>query len=308
MSKKYKNSDGSPKEAKFPLLDYPLRSMKNSGNNCYRNAILQCLIQAPGFVSFMSNASTSSDGNNDSEEISKNKLIAFVKWYISSSSFDFNYDLLKSKTFGHAQADATEYLAYLFNCLDGDWQKLFGVTRFDTRACKGCGKTRNSSPQNWSIIPLHVAESAQRALSRFLSPEEVDLNCKCGRKNQCNATQKFIFTHSQNCVIFSFNLFTNNGSKIKKIISIESEMKVSVNNQIVDYELFGIVAHVGDDIFSGHYIAYILDKKGKVVQINDSIINCDVTNVEGTPYILFYRKKEVVNLRKRNIESIIMLE
>ena len=71
---------------------------------------------------------------------------------------------------------------------------------------------------------------------------------------------------------------------------------IEMKNTGFNYQLIGVITHIGDSSMSGHFIAYCRDPiSGLWHKYNDAIVN-EVNNFQeevinyGNPYLLFYEK------------------
>ncbi len=197
--KKSKNNEGLPITTGSPVDEIKIRGLENSGNYCYRNACLQCLIQTPGFVSYFLNSRSKEKEINDFKN--------FVASYVSPTTQQLDYSLLKDN-FGNYQTDAEEYLTYLFQCYTECAKQLF-VFDFNTnRKCLNCGAIHVGN-ESLFVFPLGVSDSisSQRDLSNTLAMSEVIWNCAtCA---DCECERSFTFRQTKDVLILQLNLFAD---------------------------------------------------------------------------------------------------
>lgn len=103
--------------------------------------------------------------------------------------------------------------------------------------------------------------------------------------------------------LLRFNSF---GKKINAFIPFDFELTLFD----VEYELFGIVEHLGHSLTFGHYISYVLNAQNVWLRMNDSSVSVVNKNSVSRvhPYMLLYRRKvqkvaieERVKLRKNSL-------
>ena len=76
---------------------------------------------------------------------------------------------------------------------------------------------------------------------------------------------------------------------IKKYVDADNR-----NNCPNEYELIGVISHLGESSMSGHFIADCKHFDGKWYCFNDSSVTPTYKySQKGTPYILFYQSNEI---------------
>ena len=117
-------------------------------------------------------------------------------------------------------------------------------------------------------------------------------------KITCNSSMCTMLTTGPTILI----IILNRGKKIQFNVKINFEEKLNLAKYIqfkntgVNYELIGVITHLGDSGMSGHFIAYCKDPISKTwYQYDDAKVN-PVNNFKkdvidfGMPYLLFYQK------------------
>ena len=84
--------------------------------------------------------------------------------------------------------------------------------------------------------------------------------------------------------------------KINFVEQLNLASYIQFGNTGVNYELFGVITHLGESGMSGHFIAYCKNPISKSwYQYNDAMVN-PVNNFKkevidfAMPYLLFYKK------------------
>ena len=206
--------------------------------------------------------------------------------------------------------------------------KLFYYEQSSVMKCKSCGfETLNFNIMNCLIFPLEKVRlflAKQKGNSLF----QVTLD-DCFKQNEdaevlSGANQIYCNKCHQNSDGLSYNklynspeiltIILNRGKGLQFDVNFKFPMNISIKNYVMDkscysnYELFGVLTHLGGNGMDGHFIAYC---KSPVDHnwyfYNDAIVKkCD-ENVEndmhskGIPYILFYQKRKVRNEMENNI-------
>ncbi len=205
--------------------------------------------------------------------------------------------------------------------------KLFYYEQSSVMKCKNCGfETLNFNIMNCLIFPLEKVRlylAKQKGDSLF----QVTLD-DCFKQNEeaeilSGANQIYCNNCHQNSDGLSYNklynspeiltIILNRGKGLQFDVNFKFPMNISIKNYVMDkscysnYELFGVLTHLGGNGMDGHFIAYC---KSPVDHnwyfYNDAIVKkCD-ENVEndmhskGIPYILFYQKRKVRNEMENN--------
>ena len=114
----------------------------------------------------------------------------------------------------------------------------------------------------------------------------------------CNSSMCTVLTTGPEVLI----IILNRGKGIEFNVKIIFDERLNLNNYIqfgntgVNYELIGVITHLGDSSMSGHFIAYCKSPISKTwFQYNDAMVN-PVNNFRtevidfAMPYLLFYQK------------------
>ena len=117
-------------------------------------------------------------------------------------------------------------------------------------------------------------------------------------KNTCNSSMCTMLTTGPEILI----IILNRGQgiqfnvKINFVEQLNLASYIQFGNTGVNYELFGVITHLGESGMSGHFIAYCKNPISKTwYQYNDAMVN-PVSNFKkevidfAMPYLLFYKK------------------
>ncbi len=221
------------------------------------------------------------------------------------------------------QEDAHEYLITLLDCLkeeilkvngvrlcDGEIadstyiSRIFGGSYCNQLKCTKC-KYKSITYNNFLDLSLNVGggiNSIKAGIDSFCKEERLSSGneWKCdGCKKKVQAVKEMKIHAVPNVLIVHFNRFSFDryAGKISKPIDFKMNLQVYSNeeNKNVDYELFGVIEHLGSSVHSGHYVAYVKGSNGLWHEMNDERVN--VVSVDHVPkkkaYILFYNRKNV---------------
>ena len=125
---------------------------------------------------------------------------------------------------------------------------------------------------------------------------ENTVNCNFCRTTSYSSMANFIFTGPEILIIildrgkgFKYNL------KLNFVEKLNLDKFIERKDAGVDYQLIGVITHIGESDMSGHFIAYCKDPISNAwYKFDDSIVN-QVTNFKtevidfSMPYVLFYQ-------------------
>ena len=119
---------------------------------------------------------------------------------------------------------------------------------------------------------------------------------KCG--NYSSATTYNKIYKAPNVLILIIN--RGKGNYFKCDLDFPHELDISryiVNTTSPkNYNLIGVISHLGESSMEGHFIAYCKHFDGNWSLFNDGLVRGVSNNdiYKGTPYILFYQNKDIL--------------
>jgi len=351
----------------------PPLGLKNLGNTCFLNAILQCLGHLPTFgkvVATMSFANEKDDTLNQKKMIEERKisngqlftmyLRTLVREMHDSNSGSKNRKLIEPRDVVNSislldgssrgyhfragrQEDAHEFLVHLMDIMnDGElksagidqkksgWRDSIPIPRLDETTfvhrmfggylrsqvqCTICGFRSNTYDPFLNLsLEISTAKSISAAFTDFTRKETLDTankwKCDGCKKSVCATKQLTCFRPPLSLCIqlkrFSFHFpgkgmrSRQGGSKIQKRVEFPPLLELPLSDgRKCDYELTGIVIHVGGSATSGHYTAYVRRPSSlgshNWYKCDDSSIKSvsEKTVLDQNAYILFYCRKIV---------------
>uniref|UniRef100_A0ACD5XSZ0 Uncharacterized protein n=1 Tax=Avena sativa TaxID=4498 RepID=A0ACD5XSZ0_AVESA len=303
--------------------------LRNLGNSCYANVIIQCLAFTRPLTAYLleglhsKNCSKKEwcflceferlimEGNRGQSPLSPTGILSHLRDIGSS--------------FGPGkQEDAHEFLRYAIDTMQSAsireankagvhklseettlMQLMFGGYLRSKIKCTKCGV---SSEQRERILDLSVEidgdiNTLEDALHRFTSKEILDGDNRyhCIRcKSYERAKKKLTISEAPNILTIALKRYQSGMfGKINKAIRFPEYLNLSSYMSTTDdyspvYGLYAVVVHrdVNNAAFSGHYVCYVKDSQGKWHEMDDSQVKpVSLENVRSKcAYMLLYAR------------------
>ncbi|GMP53312.1 hypothetical protein CsSME_00018802 [Camellia sinensis var. sinensis] len=243
----------------------PPLGLKNLGNSCYLNSVLQCLTYTPPLASFCLNSLHSSSCDSALAEIRECPFCILEKRIARSLSVDLTLDtpakmnsclriFAEHFRFGR-QEDAHEFLRYVIDachntCLrlkklqqrrkggGGDDEgfgggtvvkEIFGGALQSQVKCLNCGAESNKVDEimDISLDVLH-STSLKESMQKFFQAEVLDGNNKYNCKKLVTARKQMSLLQAPNVLVIQLKRFEGVfGGKIDKAIAFEEVLVLS---------------------------------------------------------------------------------
>ena len=303
----------------------PLAGLKNFGNSCFLNSVLQCLVYSPGLPFFAENI----PHIIIEKSISRHSFLYHfgllckemrVRSEVSPIIFYNNLSKICPLMNPGRQQDAHEFLLALLNAFDEEcrraWSKnhdpfdsavhsLFGSTLLEVKICDQCKHvTYNTSHVLDICIPIDLLKrkeipTIESCLKQFMTPSESVTGVNCEQcKKISTMSNKLIFKKTPYILIITMMRFSANGQKIENNVDFDFSLDINFcteDSQHSLYELFAMIVHNGHHISNGHFTSAI--KIGNAWYAFDDTKVTKVTEKSillSRPYMLFYRREVVI--------------
>ena len=281
------------------LFSKPI-GLKNLGNSCYMNSVLQVLAHTDDFKEYF----LKNNFHKEQKPLSfalKNFLKEYFEnkdnnYFVPKKLHDAIQQQYKTKSNsemkfanGH-QHDPQEFLTIFLDSLEtenNEWNNIFKGKETILDTCEQCND-KSQKENEFKFLSLGIKDddlekieshemeedccnccdcccvyyktTLEKLLDNYIKGEEIEVNCERGDNTNKIRTTKISFLPKY--LILQLNIFYAYHSVFIKIPKELNLKKYCTEQKNVnfDYTLYGIVRHQGDDMFSGHYTAAIKEE------------------------------------------------
>ncbi|KAH1237523.1 Ubiquitin carboxyl-terminal hydrolase 25 [Glycine max] len=307
----------------------PPLGLRNLGNSCYLNSVLQCLTYTPPLANFCLRDSSGSSCPFCILEKQIARSLRLDLTHDAPSKIQSCIRIFAENFRCGRQEDAHEFLRYVIDachntCLrlkklrrkgaeangGGDEaggstvvKEIFGGALQSQVKCLCCGYESNKVDEIMDIsLDVFHSNSLKDSMQKFFQPEVLDGN----NKYKCDSCKKLVAAKKQMSILQAPNILVIQlkrfegilGGKIDKAVAFEEVLvlssfmcKASQDPQ-PEYKLFGTIVHSGYSPESGHYYAYIKDAMGRWYCCDDSCVTVATLQevLSEKVYILFFSR------------------
>ncbi len=315
--------------------------LRNVGNTCYLNSVMQCLAYTPPLFNYVASQ----------EHLKRCQAQAFCPLCalcrlvtelhskrghsVVPAKFTSNLRLIAPTMRGGRQEDSHEWLRYLVesmqvvlekeagggkklppNVCETTWlQHMFGGYIVNELACTVCGFcSRRTDPVMDLNLEILGCSTVDECLRQFTRVEDLHgsnaWKCdKCEKKQPARKQMKIL--RSPHVLTLQLKLFTPQGQKRNKKVSFDTELNlsefmadVSDKREPQSYSLYAVLVHTGQTTRSGHYTAFVKAPNGAWYHMDDdSVSQVQLgTVLKQNAYMLFYVRNIASLVPKRTPE------
>ncbi|KAF7291029.1 Ubiquitin carboxyl-terminal hydrolase [Mycena chlorophos] len=302
------------------------QGLYNSGNSCFLNSAVQCLLHTPPLIRVvLDHKQSDCKVKQGAFCMTCSMRVAADKSYNGSSAFlpssiSNKLQLIAKHMRRGRQEDSHEFLRYAIDamqksCLAGyppkidpklaetTWvHKIFGGRLRSRVHCKACGHNSDTFDSILDLsLDIHNLRGVRAALSKFTAKDLLNGadKYKCEKCKKPVIAEKSFSIHEAPMVLtVHLKRFTPMGRKLAN--PIEYEERLSLRDYMSEgqhgptYSLYGVICHAGSGPNSGHYYAYVKAPTGRWMEMNDEMVSGtnSVPLNHRNAYILFYIREK----------------
>ncbi|XP_064492710.1 ubiquitin carboxyl-terminal hydrolase 42-like isoform X2 [Pseudopipra pipra] len=313
--------------------------LRNVGNTCFLNAVLQCLTYTPPLANYLLSREHSQACRQQGfcmmciMEAHVNKVLHSSVSAILPLAVLRGFRLIGEHFQLGREEDAHDFLCCTVNamqraCLSASndldissqsttiVHQIFGGFLRSRVICFSC-KAISDSYEAFLDVPLDIkaASSLTAALEDFVTPEHLDgENCfKCSKCEKNVAATKRFTVHCAPKVLTvclkRFDCFT--GGKISKVVEYPEYLDLrpymsQADGEALLYSLYAVLVHSGVSCHGGHYFCYTKASNGLWYRMDDESVElCSIDTVlRQQAYLLFYARCSDLRIGERASSSL----
>ncbi|KAI9000815.1 cysteine proteinase [Trametes punicea] len=300
--------------------------LNNTGNTCFLNSALQCLLHTPPLLNVLLRHS-----KNEPCRVKNTYCVACALRQVMCEAFSKPHSITPYPVITklHAiakhmrrgrQEDSHEFLRYLIDALqrsslaglpvkadpklaEKTWvHKIFGGLLRSRVKCLSCGYNSDTFDRMLDLsVDIAGVSTLKDALRKFVAVDHLrgadKYKCeKC--KKPVNADKQFTIDEAPLVLTLHLKRFSPMGRKIPHPVSYQERLTLqpymSEGKFGPSYTLYGVISHAGSGPNSGHYYAHVKGANGSWYEMNDDSVNRQggVPTSMRSAYILFYIREK----------------
>ena len=291
---------------------YVSKGLCNLGNTCYFNSVIQCLFHCPTFraaVESLPPEALTVDFVNHIQMLLKDMSSRdFLPYITPKGCLTAALNIPECKTAGivkGAQQDSSEFLGHLLEHFEQKFRPLSNMFEgkfIYMHMCQLCSHSyRKTLPFKQYTLQMDLPSTHGTqtfdlyTLMEHYHQTGIIENCTCSHCHSVNSTEKKISIIAlPRILVIHLSRFRgvskmNNFVRFLEHVSIK--YKIDDNGYNKQYQLMGIVVHIGPSIAQGHYVAYF--RAGESwIKANDHTVTAVLwrTVRRKKAYMLFYEQ------------------
>eukprot|EP00232_Nephroselmis_pyriformis_P018142 CAMPEP_0182895866 /NCGR_PEP_ID=MMETSP0034_2-20130328/25936_1 /TAXON_ID=156128 /ORGANISM="Nephroselmis pyriformis, Strain CCMP717" /LENGTH=402 /DNA_ID=CAMNT_0025029715 /DNA_START=59 /DNA_END=1264 /DNA_ORIENTATION=+ len=299
--------------------------LKNLGNTCFLNSVLQCLTYTPPLAQFCLNEGYKPRGQGGFDALALlqshiHRAINAPQRVVSPAAIVKSLKQLSRSFRMGRQEDSHEFMRCLLDacqqsCVKGLPKGIppaLAETSFVSRAfggrlrsqvkCMSCKYESNTFDPFLDLsLEINKASTLNKALQAFTIQEVLDGDnkYKCDKcKRKVRAIKQFTINKAPNVLTVQLKRFSFFGGKINK--KVEYPTRLTLDSFMSEgqqgkearhvYNLYGVLVHMGGGVHSGHYYCYCKSPMGTWYEMDDSQVQpvSERQVLTQNAYVLFY--------------------
>ena len=282
--------------------------LRNLGNTCFLNAVLQCLHYTPSLhyhlVRDHKRACVSQMTGDHCWLCEMSRVCKQLSMGACVPSGIVSRLKMVARHFKPGrQEDAHEFLRCFLDALFGSKNEdiskaIFGGSVASHIQCGKCGYVSITRDPVMDVS-LDCAPTLQQAFKSYTRKEQLSKQnqYKCSKCNQASeATRWARFGQLPSVLVCHLKRFTNQGGKLDKSVEYPCELDLEEldDGVKVKYKLYAVVVHEGYSSHSGHYYSFVQASNHLWYLMNDERVHQvslqTVLKQQRGAYMLFYRR------------------
>ncbi|KAI9068517.1 cysteine proteinase [Trametes sanguinea] len=300
--------------------------LHNTGNTCFLNSALQCLLHTPPLLHVLLKHSKS-----EPCRVKGLFCVACSLRQVMCEAFAKPHSITPYPVITKLQAiakhmrrgrqeDSHEFLRYFVDALqrsslaglpvkadpklaDRTWvQKIFGGLLRSRVKCLSCGHNSDTFDRMLDLsVDIAGVSTLKDALRKFVAVDHLrgadKYKCeKC--KKPVNADKQFTIDEAPLVLTLHLKRFSPMGRKIPHPVSYQERLTLqpymSEGKFGPSYTLYGVISHAGSGPNSGHYYAHVKGANGSWYEMNDDSVmrQSSAPTSMRSAYILFYIREK----------------